>query len=375
MVLLLSLLLPTFIAYVLYKFIANVAFSGTTIDVHVSHMNRIVLSILRHNPKVNDLLKKLAIPKANLVLPNGAVIIAFRCGNVLILFMLPCVSLAPTRFISSEEFNEMKLCIPIPKGHRRKKVYVFTRHGKAFHNTTNDELQKLWTELDPTLQQEYAQKAMERFTAKGHTQEKWESLPTTERDTLSMKEMRYDAPLTEEGREEARHASEQLRAYINATYPGAVVNVFASPLYRAYETASYLIKGWIDNECAFSFTAVVNANFRELIEINREMQSANHALGTPERAIAESNERTMKEYALTILRNPPTEQVLDAMSPAEIQLIDDRVESVLAENVPRLEEDRPSALNSIQINHIGSGEVYVEVDLFSVLSVFSTVAV
>jgi len=375
MVLLVSLFFPAFLAYALYWLFANAMIPSTNIDVHVSHMNRICSSILHHNPHVNDLLKTLAIPKANLVLPNGAVIIAFRCGNVLILFMLPCVSLAPTRFISSEEFNEMKLCIPIPKGHRRKKVYVFTRHGKAFHNTTNDELQKLWTELDPLLQQEYAQKAMERFAVKDHTLEEWELLPTTEKDTLSMKEMRYDAPLTEEGREEARHASEQLRAYINATYPGAVVNVFASPLYRAYETASYLIKGWIDNKCAFSFTAVVNANFRELIEINREMQSANHALGTPERAIAESNKSTMDEYVLTILKNPPTKDIWDAMPFADKQLWYERVESVLAENGPRLVKKRPSTLNGVSIRHDGSGLSYPVVDLFSVLSVFSTIAI
>jgi bisphosphoglycerate-dependent phosphoglycerate mutase len=262
----------------------------------------------------------------------------------------------------------MKLCIPLPKGHRRNKVYVFTRHGKAFHNATKDELFKLWTELDPTLQQDYAQKAMERFTAKDHVLEEWESLSPAERDTLSMKEMRYDAPLTEEGREEARHASEQLRAYINATYPGAVVNVSTSSLYRAYETASYLIKGWIDNECAFSFAPEVKANFRELIEINREMQSANHSLGTPERAIAESNESTMDEYVLTILKQPPTKDVWATMSLAERQPFYDRVDGVLAENVPRCVEERPSALNGVPISHKGGDQRYTEVDLFSVLS-------
>jgi len=368
MVLLLSLFFPAFLAYVLYKLFANVAFPGTNIDVHVSHMNRICSSILHHKPHVNDLLKNLAIPKANLVLPNGAVIIAFRCGNVLILFMLPCVSLAPTRFISSDEFNSMKLCIPLPKGHRRNKVYVFTRHGKAYHNATKDELFKLWIDLVPSDQQKYAQKAMDRYMTKDHTLEEWESLPTAERDTLSMKEMRYDAPLTEEGREEARHASEQLRAYINVTYPGAVVNVFASPLYRAYETASYLIKGWIDNTCSFTFTAVVNANFRELIEINREMQSANHAPGTPERAIAESNTRTMDEYALTILKQPPTTEIWAMMDLAERKPYNDRVDGVLAENVPRCVEERPSALNGVPISHIGGDQRYIEVDLFSVLS-------
>jgi broad specificity phosphatase PhoE len=261
----------------------------------------------------------------------------------------------------------MKLSVPLPKGHCRKKVYVFTRHGKAYHNATKDELQKLWTELEPTLQREYTQKAMERFTVKDHAREEWESLPTTERDTLSMKEMRYDAPLTEEGREEARRASEQLRTYINKEYPGAVVNVFASPLYRAYETASYLICGWMNNECAFSFTAVVNANFRELTEINREMQSANHAFGTPKRAIAESNERTMYEYALTVLKNPLTEKEWVAMSPTDKEPYIIRVKSVLAENIPRLVEDRPFALNGVPISHKGSEKVYAQVDLFSVL--------
>lgn len=212
---------------------------------------------------------------------------------------------------------------------------------------------------------------MDRFTAKGHTQDEWKALSLTEQVALSIKEMRYDAPLTEEGREEARRASEQLRTYINATYPGAVVNVFASPLYRAYETASYLIKGWIDNECVFSFAAVVNANFRELIEINREMQSANHALGTPERAIAESNERTMNEYALTILKQPPTTEIWATMSLAERKPYYDRVDSVLAENVPRCVKERPSALNGVPISHKGSGRAYTEVDLFSVLSAFA----
>jgi phosphohistidine phosphatase SixA len=369
MVLLVSLFFPAFLAYALYWLFANAIIPSTNIDVHVSHMNRICSSIIEHNPHVSDLLKKLAIPKANLVLPNGAVIIAFRCGNVLILFMLPCVSLAPTRFISSEEFNEMKLCIPIPKGHRRKKVYVFTRHGKAFHNATNDELIKLWIDVLTTDQQEeYAQKAMDRFTAMGGTQEEWKALLPTKRDTLSMKEMRYDAPLTEEGREEARRASEQLRSYINKEYPGAVVNVFASPLYRAYETASYLICGWMNNECAFSFTPTVNANFRELIEINRAMQSANHALGTPERAIAESSKRTMDEYVLTILKNPPTKDTWATMSPTERQPFYDSVDDVLAENVPLLVKKRPSTLNGVPICHKGSGKVYAEVDLFSVLS-------
>lgn len=262
----------------------------------------------------------------------------------------------------------MNLSVPLPKGHRGKTKYVIIRHGKAYHNATKDELFKLWTELDPSEQQKYAQKAMDRFTAKGHMLEEWESLPTTEKDTLSMKEMRYDAPLTEEGREEARHASEQLRTYINATYPGAVVNIYASPLYRAYETASYLIKGWIDNACSFTFTPEVKANFRELIEINREMQSANHALGTPEREIAESNTRTLEEYALTILKQPPTTEIWATMSLAERQPFYDRVDGVLAENVPRCVEERPSALNGVPISHKGSGQSYTEVDLFSVLS-------
>ena len=361
------LFLPALIVYVFYRLYCNAVFPSTTIDVHVSHMNRICSSIIHHNPHVTEMLKNLAIPKANLVLPNGAVIIAFRCGNVLRLFMLPCVSSAPSRFISSDEFNSMKLSVPLPKGHRRNKVYAFTRHGKAYHNATKDELRQMWTELDPTLQQEYAQKAMERFMAKEPT-DKWEWLSPAQKYILCLMEMRCDAPLTEEGREEARHASEQLRAYINATYPGAVVNVFASPLYRAYETASYLIKGWIDNACSFTFTAVVNANFRELTEINREMQSANHALGTPEREIAESNTSTMNEYALTILKQPPTTGIWATMSLAERKPFYDRVDSVLAENVPRCVKERPSSLNGVPISHIEGEQIYTKVDLFSVLS-------
>ena len=368
MVLLLSLLLPALLVYALYMLFGNATFPSTSIDVHVSHMNRICSSILHHNPNVNEMLQNLAIPKANLVLPNGAIIVGVERGNRLYLFMLLCVSSAPSRFISSEEFNAMNLSVPLPKGHRRNKVYVFIRHGKAYHNATKDELTKLWIELVPTDQQKYAQKAMERFTATGHIHKEWASLSPVERDMLSMKEMRYDAPLTEEGREEARQASEQLRTYINATYPGAVVNVFASPLYRAYETASYLICGWMINKCAFSFMTVVNANFRELTEINREMQSANHSLGTPERAIAESNTSTMNKYALTILKNPPTKDIWAMMDLAEKEPFYHRVDSVLAENVPRCVKERPSALNGVPISHVGGEQIYTEVDLFSVLS-------
>ena len=373
MVLMLSLLLPAFIAYVLYKLFANALLPSTSIDVHVSHMNRICSSIIHHNPNVNDILKTLAIPKANLVLPNGAIIIGIQRGNRLHLYMLLCVSSAPSRFISSEEFNAMNLSVPLPNGHRRKKVYAFTRHGKAYHNATKDELIKLWTELDPTDKEEYAQQAMKRFTAKEPT-DKWEWLSSAQQYLLCLMEMRYDAPLTKEGREEAIQASEQLRAYINATYPDAVVNVFASPLYRAYETASYLIKGWIDNTCSFTFTPEIKANFRELTEINREMQSANHALGTPEREIAESNTSTMNEYALTILKQPPTTEIWATMSLAERQPFYDRVDGVLAENVPRCVEERPSALNGVPISHVGGEQIYTEVNLFSVLSAIAAIA-
>jgi broad specificity phosphatase PhoE len=369
MVLLLSILLPIFLAYALYIFFGSTAIPSTNIDVCVSHMNRIVSSISHNNPDVNEMLGKLKFPKANLVLPNGAIIIGIRRGNRLYLFMLPCLSLDPKRFVSSDEFNSMNLSVPLPIGHRKNTVYAIIRHGKAYHNATKDELIKLWNDVLTTDQQnEYAQKAMDRFTAKGHTQEEWKALSLTEQVALSIKEMRYDAPLTEEGRNEARQASEQLRIYIDATYPGAVVNVYTSPLYRAYETASYLIKGWIDNECTFSFTPTVNANFRELIEINRAMQSANHALGTPERAIAESSKRTMDEYVLTILKNPPTKDIWATMSPTERQPFYDSVDDVLAENVPLLVKKRPSTLNGVPICHKGSGKVYAEVDLFSVLS-------
>lgn len=263
----------------------------------------------------------------------------------------------------------MNLSVPLPKGYRENTVYAIIRHRKAYHNATKDELINLWIDVLTTDQQnEYAQKAMDRFTTKGHTQEEWKALPFGEQVALSIKEMRYDAPLTEEGRNEARQASGQLRTYINATYPGAVVNVYTSPLYRAYETASFLINGWIDNDCAFSFTPTVNANFRELIEINRAMQSANHALGTPERAIAESSKRTMDEYVLTILKNPPTKDIWATMSPTERQPFYDSVDDVLAENVPLLVKKRPSTLNGVPICHKGSGKVYAEVDLFSVLS-------
>lgn len=312
------------------------------INIAVTHMNRISASILEHNKEaIKDFLSKSG--KANFVLPNGCIIVSTKHGNICRLFMLENLPSDAKRFVSSSEFNDLGLVVPYTKG---PSVRIYVRHGQAFHNLTAPELRGLWDGMNDTNRTKYRTHAMNRISTKT-----WWSLSEERQMTLTLQELRYDAPLTEKGREEAVQASKQLMAYIQEHYPHACVCIHASELLRAYETGAMLLSTWTKNECSFSFDTVVYTSHQCLNEMHREIGSVVHMLGTPGRRVAESLDLDWKIYASYILKTPLSFEAIAAMTYEEQKEVRDKVVYITSENNPMPREQRPLVLHDITIHH------------------------
>lgn len=323
------------------------------VDVHISHMNRITASVIQHNPeRIQQFLTTSG--KANFVLPNGCIIVAVRRGNVRRLFMLDNQPTDAKRFVSSTEFNALLLTVP------GSKVSIYGRHTQALHNLTAPELQKVWDDMPEEGKSQYIKRATERRGT-----EIWRSLTPERQFTLTLQELRYDAPLTEKGREEARQASEQLRTYLQENHPHAHVRMVTSELLRTYETATLFLATWKTMDTSFSFDRTVQASKPFLNELHREIGSAVHMLGTDGRLVAEALGLHWTAYSQYILKNPLSQEAISTMSDEEQQEVKDKVVHITSENIPMPLEQRPSGLHGVSISH-QTGQVRErEYDLFT----------
>jgi hypothetical protein len=312
------------------------------VDVHITHMNRLVSSIIEHNhTTIQEFLTTSG--KANFVLPNGCIIVAVRRGNVRRLFMLNNLPTDAKRFVSSLEFNELELTVPDSKGSNES---VFCRHTQALHNLTPGELQKVWDDMPEESKSRYVKRATVRRGT-----ERWRSLSPKRQFTLTLQELRYDAPLTEKGREEARQASEQLRTYLQENHPHAHVRVVTSELLRTYETAALILDTWKTMDTSFSFDTTVQASKPFLNELHREIGSAVHKLGTEGRLVAEALGEHWETYAQYILYKPLSQEDISNMSDDEQQVVKDKVVHITSENIPMPLEKRPSSLHGVPVSH------------------------
>jgi broad specificity phosphatase PhoE len=343
-----------------------------SVNIFVSHMNRISLSLLEHNPKAIQtfLMEK---GKASFVLPNGCIIIGI-CRNGRIWFTMLFNAPSDTkRFITSAEFNTLKLSAPIPRRCRRQDVHIFMRHGQAIHNLTPEELQVLWDALPYEQKEDYARRAADYINKRSWVQ--WDMRTKEDQQRLIFKIMRTDAPLTEKGRNEALEASRILAKFLEENYPSYDVTFYTSELLRAYETASVVLAEWKKHQFSFSYDHVVHAGFRELNEMHREIGSAFHMLKTKGRLVAETLGLKWQDYAPHILKNPLTEEELAVLltndDSNKMWELKERVEHVVNENTPMPEEMRPTTLHGVDVKHCEKPrEEYPNgCDLFSVLSI------
>ncbi len=342
-----------------------------SVKIHVSHMNRISLSLLQHNRRVIQTFLE-ETGKTTFVPPNGCVIIG-KCGNKRMYFTM--LFNAPSdikRFISSVEFNSLKLSAPIPKGCRRQDVQVFMRHGQAMHNLTPTELKELWDALPDEQKEDYTQRAIADINTRSWY--KWDMRTKEDQQRIIFKIMRTDASLTEKGRNEAIEASRILAKFLEENYPSCDVSLYTSELLRAYETASVVLAEWMKNQRSFAYDPVVYSGFRELNELHREIGSAFHMLKTSGRHVAEMLGLKWEEYALNILKNPPTKDeltvLINANDSKQIWELQVRVEHVVDENTPMPKETRPTTLHGMEVKHCERPreEYHGGCDLFSVLS-------
>ena len=341
------------------------------VKIYVSHMNRITSSLIHHNSQViNAFLKETG--KASFVLPNGCVIIATYRNGRMHFTMMYNIPTNTNRFISSIEFNDIKLSAPIPRGCRRQDVHVFMRHGQAIHNLTPDELQKLWDTLPDEQREDYTQRATNYINKRSWVQ--WDMRTKEDQNRIIFKIMRIDAPLTEKGRNEAIEASRILAEFLEEKYPSYGVTFYTSELLRAYETASVILAEWMKHQRSLSYDPIVRAGFRELNELHREIGSAFHMLKTSGRRVAETLGLTWKDYAPHILKNPPTKEelavLINANDSKQIWELQGRVEHVVNENTPIPNEERPTTLHGVVVEHCKRprDKYHGGCDLFSVLS-------
>lgn len=326
------------------------------LTIEVSHMNRITSSVLEHNSaKVKEFLATSG--KANFVLPNGSIIVAIRHDNVRRLVMLENKPSDGKRFVSSAEFNELGLTVPYTKGPH---VRVLMRHGQAAHNLPALELRELWDKMSVDKQLEYTTRAVSRVST-----ETWWSLSEERRMTLTLQELRYDAPLTEKGCEEAVQASMLLKAYLQKHYPHAHVRVITSELLRTYETGALLLATWKTMHTSFSYDTTVYASNPSLNELHREIGSAVHMLGTEGRRVAESRDLDWEVYAQHVLKFPLSLKSIDAMTAEEKQEVRDKVVHITSENIPMPLEKRPTILHGVDVTHIVSDKTCPEYDLLT----------
>lgn len=332
----------------------------------VSHMNRIVSSLLHHNPeKIDHFLTTTG--KANFVLPTGCIIIGTICDGVMHFTMLPCAPKEIGRYVSSEEFNEIGLTLPRSLDYKEGGVYAFLRHGQGKHNLSQQQLDELWVKMSQEERDVFTASAIDRNCRMHRTPRV--KIPQERRRLLAIREMRYDAPLTAMGRKEADDAAKQLRTFLQDTYPYASVKMCASELYRTYEMAALILKEWLEEDCTFFFESVVHASFRILTELHREIASATHELGTDGRRVAESLGLQWEVYAQHILKTCLTMEKIRSMTDEERVQVEDKVVHVTSENTPMPIAERPTKLHGVTVSHVISEVKYPDgLDLFSNLS-------
>ena len=346
-----------------------------SVKIHVSHMNRISLSLLQHNHHViKKFLKETG--KTSFVLPNGCMIVG-TCWNKRMHFTMLFNAPSDTkRFISSDEFNSLSLSVPIPRRCRRQDVHIFMRHGQAIHNLTPEELQVLWDALSDEQKEGYTQRAMDYINTRSWY--KWDMRTKEDQQRIIFKIMRMDASLTKKGRDEAIEASRILAEFLQEKYPSYKVTFYTSELLRAYETAAVVLAEWMKLRPSFSYDPVVHAGFRVLDEVHREIGAEFHMLKTPGRRVAESQGLEWMMYAPHILKNPPTKVelavLINANNTKQIWDLQVRVEHVVDENTPMPKKTRPTNLHGVDVKHCDrSCKEYPDgCDLFSVLSEIRT---
>jgi broad specificity phosphatase PhoE len=299
--------------------------------------------------------------KPNLVLDNMAVLIAQGVNvdgqDMVRVTMLDCPCSSPTRCISKTEFDSLNILIPMPQNFKKGNVYLVFRHGQAYHNLINEQRIKLMTE-SPALLSQYLELAKLRF----QDEIKWETLTFEQQIQKAADEMCYDSPLTEVGIQDTIACSERIKAFIDANFLLYRLQISASSLYRAYQSAAIVGK-------QLGYKNPIRASYRELDEINREMRSSNHPLGSHKRKIAESMTCSLDDYVFTILLTPPpmSREEWEQQSAEFKEPYYHKVKMILAENTPRPLVNRPTELEGLQITHKGSGRTFEEVHLVSVL--------
>lgn len=300
-------------------------------------------------------------PKLNLVLDNMAVLIAQGVNvdgeDMVRVTMLDCPCSSPTRCISKTEFDNLNILIPMPQNFKKGNVYLVFRHGQAYHNLINEQRIKLMTE-SPALLSQYLELAKLRF----QDEVKWETLTLEQQIQEAADEMCYDSPLTEVGIQDTIACSERIKAFIDANFLLYRLQISASSLYRAYQSAAIVGK-------QLGYKNPIRASYRELDEINREMRSSNHPLGSHKRKIAESMTCSLDDYVFTILLTPPpmSREEWEQQSAEFKEPYYHKVKMILAENTARPLKNRPTELEGLQITHKGSGRTFEEVHLMSVL--------
>lgn len=319
---------------------------------------------------VNDLLgdeivqattKAMTPSKPNLVLDNMAVLIAQAVNvdgqDMVRVTMLDCPCSIPTRCISKPEFDSLNILIPMPQNFKKGNVYLVFRHGQAYHNLIDEQRIKLMTE-SPALLSQYLELAKLRF----QDEVKWETLTFEQQIQEAADEMCYDSPLTEVGIQDTIACSERIKAFIDANFLLYRLEIFASSLYRAYQSAAIVGK-------QLGYKNPIRASYRELDEIKREMRSSNHPLGSHKRKIAESMTCSLDDYVFTILLTPPpmSREEWEQQSVEFKKPYYHKVKMILAENTARPLKNRPTELEGLQITHKGSGRTFEEVHLMSVL--------
>lgn len=328
----------------------------------VSHMNRVVSSLLHHNrDKIDAFLKKTG--KENFVLPTGCIIIGTVSDGVMHLTMLLCMPKDTTRFVSSVDFDALELTVP-SLDYKEGGVYVFMRHGQGKHNLLQKDLEELWVKMSHEERDFFISRAIDR-NCRMHGIP-WVRLRQERRRFLAIREMRYDAPLTAMGRTEAVDAAKQLHTFLQDTYPYAYVKMYASELYRAYETAVLVLGEWLKEDCTFFFESVVHASFRILTELHREIGSATHQLGTKGRYVAESLGLQWEVYSQHILKKCLSVEQIRSMTDEERVQVEDKVVHVTSENTPMPIAERPTKLHGVTVSHVTSKVEYPDgLDLFS----------
>jgi len=315
---------------------------STRLVIAVASMNRIVSCTATNHINeitVNALLNSINPGLKNLVFQNCCIILGIKEGDSIRFYMhADIVISAPTRFVSPKVFNAMRLTVPIPSGHREGTVYVFLRHGQAWHNKPPAECDKFLRENPEIVAQ------MLELAQKRNSNIDLSALDEQQKIDLARKTLCQDAVLTPQGEEETLDTAAKLKALIDSGFLMPPKMTFlCSELQRTQQTAA-IIASHLGHQGPIYVSPALN-------ELHREINSQHWSLGTEQRVVAESRDSSMFKFATSILRNPLqiTQQEWDDATDEFREPFERRVKAILAENTPC--HDGPSSFCGLPIVH------------------------